>query len=61
MIDSGKGTIKGRKVQLTVPHRNLMSLSRATLKLILVPMGRAECPAILFEALTYLQFVLITR
>ena len=48
-------------MQLTVPHRKLMSLSRATLKLILVPMGRAECPAILFEALTYLQFFLITR
>jgi hypothetical protein len=61
MIDSGKGTIKGGKVQLTAPHRKLMSLSRATLKLILVPMGRAECPAILFEALTYLQFFLITR
>ena len=61
MIDSGKGTIKGGKVQLTVPHRKVMSLSRATLKLILVPMGRAECPTILFEALTYLQWFLITR
>jgi hypothetical protein len=61
MIDSGKGIIKGGKVQLTVPHRKLMSLSRATLKLILVPMGRAECPAIISEALTYRQFFLITR
>jgi hypothetical protein len=52
---------KGGKVQPTVPHRKLMSLSQATLKLILVPMGRAECPAILFEALTYLQWFLITR
>jgi hypothetical protein len=48
-------------VQLTVPHRKLMSLSRATLKLILVPMGRAECPAIIIEALTYLQWFVITR
>ena len=51
---------KGGKVQLTVPHRKLMSLSRATLKLILVPMGRADCPAIILEALTYLQLFLIT-
>jgi hypothetical protein len=51
---------RGGKVQLTVPHRKLTSLSRATLKLILVPMGRAECPAILYEALTYLQVFLIT-
>jgi hypothetical protein len=50
----------GDKVQLTVPHRGLMSLSRATLKLILVPMGRAECPATILEALTYLQLFLIT-
>jgi hypothetical protein len=51
---------KGGKVQLTVPHRKLMSLSRATLKLILVPMGRSHCPAIICEALTYLQLFLIT-
>ena len=48
-------------MQLTVAYRKLMSLSRAMLRLILVPMGRAECPAILFEALTYLQWFLITR
>jgi hypothetical protein len=47
-------------VQLTVPHRKLVSLSRATLKLILIPMGRAQCPAIILEALTYLQLFLIT-
>jgi hypothetical protein len=47
-------------MQPTVPHRKLMSLSRATLKLILVPMGRADCPAIILEALTYLQLFLIT-
>jgi hypothetical protein len=51
---------KGGKVQLTVPHRKLMSLSRATLKLILVPMGRAQCPATILEVLTYLQLFLIT-
>jgi len=51
---------KGDKVQLTVPHRRPMSLSRATLNLILLPMGRAECPAIILEALTYLQLFLIT-
>jgi hypothetical protein len=48
-------------VQLTVPHRKLMSLGWATLKLIiLVPMGRAGCPAILYEALTCLQGFVIT-
>jgi hypothetical protein len=54
VIDPVKDTIKGGTVQLTVLHRKLMSLSRATLKLILVPMGRAACPTILSEALTYL-------
>jgi len=60
VVDSVKDTIKGGKVQLTVPHRKLMSLSRAPLKLILVPMRRAACPAILSEALTYLLVFFIT-
>jgi hypothetical protein len=47
-------------VQLTVPYHKLMSLSRATLELILVPMGRGQCMAIIFEAVTYLQLFLIT-
>ena len=51
---------KGSNVQLTVPHRKLMSLSRATLKLILVTMGRGQCPATILEVLTYLQLFLIT-
>jgi hypothetical protein len=61
IIDSGNGTIKGGKVQLTVPHRKLMSLSRVMVKLVLVPMGRAECTAIIYEALTCLQVFVITR
>jgi hypothetical protein len=48
-------------MQLTVPHRRLMNLSRAMLKLILVPIGRAECPAIIREALIYVQLFLLTR
>jgi hypothetical protein len=53
--------MEGGNVQLTVPHRKLMSLSRAALKLIIfAPMGWAGCPAILYEALTYLQVLLIT-